>query len=177
MEEDWAESFQWLWNKRIQGEETEKVHSNGLLENQNNILTYSTLMEYRFTFSLLSVCWAEDWTLIILIVHCCFKSIVLIMKTCHSQPLLFWSSQSLPIQDHHFPFYTNSITILGHKSTSSMMHPLLPQFLDCTWANFTSNMFPYFSRNYSTCEIFNHEIPMTEHSVFISPSLPPTNSI
>ena len=73
----------------------------------------------------------------------------------------FWDWQSLPIQDHHLLHHTNSIIILGHKSTSSMMHPLSPQFLDCIWANFTSNMFPYFSRNRSTCEMFNHKIPMT----------------
>ena len=79
----------------------------------------------------------------------------------HTQTLFFWGWQSLPIQDHHLLHHTNSIIILGHKSTSSMMHPLSTQFLDCIWANFTSNMFPYFSRNSSTWGMFNHKIPMT----------------
>lgn len=132
-----------------------------------------TSVKWRLTFSSSGICWAEGYAIIFFIVHYCFNSIVIAEKlSLTASPFLMYTVSSHSGSPSSTPAQIPIIT-LGHKSTSSIIHQLFTQFLDYTPFNFTSKVFSHCFRNCFTCEIFNHEISMTEHGISLS-SLPLT---
>lgn len=129
-------------------------------------------VKQRLTFSPLGIHWAEGQIIIFLFVHYGF-----IYEYCYhleklSLNLSFSEVHNLSIQDHCLPLHTNSchharpqVHILDDAPSlcSSQLHFSKLHL---------QNVFTLF-QELLHCEIFNHEISVTEHSVF----LPSTNSI